>query len=55
MTMGNQKRGNDPADELLQEEQGLAPGALSSGDDRRVSNESSGDDRKSRTSSGDDR
>lgn len=53
--MGGKKPQNDAAEELLQEEQGLAPGALSSGDDRRGMTGSSGDDRRSRTSSGDDR
>lgn len=53
--MGGQKRGKDPSEELLQEEQGLAPDAFSSGDDRRGVTKSSGDDRRSRTSSGDDR
>ena len=54
MTMGGKKPEADPAEELLQEEQGVAPEALSSGDDR-VSTKSSGDDRVARTSSGDDR
>lgn len=53
--MGGKKPERDPSEDLLQEEQGLAPGALSSGDDRRGITESSGDDRRSRTSSGDDR
>ena len=53
--MGSQKRGNDPANDLLEGEQGLPPGAMSSGDDRRGVTKSSGDDRKTRTSSGDDR
>lgn len=52
--MGSKKPQRDAAEELLQEEQGLATEALSSGDDR-VSTQSSGDDRVSRTSSGDDR
>lgn len=55
MTMGGKKRETDPSEELLQEEQGLAPDSLSSGDDRLGLTESSGDDRRSRTSSGDDR
>jgi hypothetical protein len=54
MTMGGKKPDNDASEDLLQEEQGLPTGALSSGDDR-VSTKSSGDDRRSRTSSGDDR
>jgi hypothetical protein len=53
--MGKQPPANDPTEELLEGEQGLAPGSLSSGDDRRGVTKSSGDDRKSRTSSGDDR
>lgn len=52
--MGSQRRGNTPSEDLLQEEQGLAPESLSSGDDRKTRT-SSGDDRKTRTSSGDDR
>lgn len=55
MTMGGKKTKQDPSEELLQEEQGIATEALSSGDDRRGITESSGDDRVSRTSSGDDR
>lgn len=55
MTMGNQRRENDPTEELFEGEQGLPSGALSSGDDRRGVTKSSGDDRRSRTSSGDDR
>ena len=54
MTMGGKKPESDPSEELLQEEQALAPEALSSGDDR-ISTKSSGDDRVARTSSGDDR
>ena len=54
MTMGGKKPEQDPSEELLQEEQGIATEAQSSGDDR-VSRTSSGDDRVSRTSSGDDR
>ena len=55
MTMGNQRRENDPANDLLEGEQGLPPGAMSSGDDRRKVNKSSGDDRRTVKSSGDDR
>lgn len=54
MASGKDKRQPDASAELLQEEQGLAPEALSSGDDR-VARTSSGDDRVARTSSGDDR
>ncbi len=53
--MSKQRQDSDPADELLQSEQGLAPGALSSGDDRKGVTKSSGDDRRGVKSSGDDR
>ena len=54
MGTAKDKPQGDASAELLQEEQGLAPEALSSGDDR-VARTSSGDDRVARTSSGDDR
>jgi hypothetical protein len=51
--MAKQPRGSDPADELLQGEQGLAPTA-SSGDTRRPAG-SSGDTRRPAGASGDTR
>ncbi len=51
--MAKEPRGSDPADELLQSEQGLAPTA-SSGDTRRPAG-SSGDTRRPAGSSGDTR
>jgi hypothetical protein len=50
---GKNRRESDASAELLQGEQGLAPGGAS-GDDRR-SRTASGDDRRARTASGDDR
>jgi hypothetical protein len=51
---GKNRQGTTPEEDLLNSEQGLAPEALSSGDDRRP-RASSGDDRQPRASSGDDR
>jgi hypothetical protein len=53
MTMAKDRRGSDPADDVLQGEQGLAPTA-SSGDTRRPT-ASSGDTRRPTQSSGDTR
>jgi hypothetical protein len=53
MIMAKEPRGSNPADDLLQGEQGLEPPA-SSGDTRRPS-ASSGDTRKAPASSGDTR
>jgi hypothetical protein len=53
MIMAKQPRGSDPAEDLLQGEQGLTPTA-SSGDTRRPA-ASSGDTRRPPASSGDTR
>lgn len=53
MGSSKQRQPGDTPEDLLQEEQGLAPSGAS-GDDRRPSG-ASGDDRRSRTASGDDR
>lgn len=53
MIMAKQPRGSNPADDLLQGEQGLEP-AASSGDTRRPP-ASSGDTRRPSSSSGDTR
>jgi hypothetical protein len=51
--MAKQPRGSEPADDVLQGEQGLAP--TSSSGDTRSPRTSSGDTRSPRTSSGDTR